>query len=118
MPTSHLLAAEAPANRMVATIINTMARGTSSVRPIMRLRSAGGGGGGGGGGRRRGERSAARIRLILVGELVHPLTALIGLPRSSSRPRPGSRTPLPVWQSTAAHGLSGKYNVRVHNHLA
>jgi len=41
MPTSHLLAAEAPANRMVATIINTMPRGTSSVRPTMRLRSAG-----------------------------------------------------------------------------
>jgi hypothetical protein len=34
------------------------------------------------------------------------------------RPRFGSRTPLPVWQSRASHGLSRIYDGRIHNRLA
>src|SRR5215831_10708151 len=39
MPTSHLLAAEAPENNIVAMTIQTMPRGTSSLRVLPCLRS-------------------------------------------------------------------------------
>src|SRR5690349_24311959 len=39
MPTSHLLAAEAPANKIVAITMQTMPRGTSSLRGLPCLRS-------------------------------------------------------------------------------
>jgi hypothetical protein len=46
------------------------------------------------------------------------VTALFGLARGLLRPRLGSKTLLPVWQSTASHGLCGTYVGSVHNRLA